>query len=190
MSLIILFMTLLSLTIFGEDNLIGQSGLNEIKVEYITVNDVQKMKFVHCSRDYVDEEYRCQDLSANSYTQLELNKLMSSEKIEAHLKTAGVVVGAIVAGVILYYGGSTVAAAASGSGSAILTLFKTKWGLQILGAISGIGVASSPLWLKKMNPFRQYKQANIFKNRNFIDNDLTVSEEDVLKAADLLSDIL
>jgi hypothetical protein len=164
---------------YADDGLIGESGLNRIKV---TKNSDNEYSFEFCSYENSREEV-CESLSEKTFTEEDLAQIAKSEKTEAWLKTAGVTLGSILV-IGASFAGFVTAAWAVWEGAGVMT--------SVFMAASGAATLS-PLsipFIKKLNPVRQFKQAQVLTKNNFMDSDVTVSEKDVKKAAQLLREIL
>jgi hypothetical protein len=163
------------------DNLIGAHGSNTIKVSKVN----GAYLFQYCAKKE-NGNMSCENISDKTFTQSELNEIAKKELDEAWLKSIGVTAGAAAVLIGLFHVNVMVLAGAALASADLPLLFT-------LGSfVTGSTLVSLPFWkkMKKINPFRQFKQARVLTKRNFIDHDITIDDEDVAKAAQLLKEIL
>jgi hypothetical protein len=177
-NLFIIFSLLFNQHSLFADNLIGEEGNNTIKITNIGTEKNKRYYFEYCEKTK-ESKFDCQPISKKSFTPDQLDQISKSETTEAILKT----IGTAGAAVVLFAVGLFTAPIAASAVGLLGTPFA--FGISYTGLL-----ASSPFWLKKLNPFRQFKQANVLKREDFIKHDVVVNDEDVSKVADLLADIL
>lgn len=167
------------------DNLVGD--LYEIDTKVVSTERGNGVEFRFCSLE--EEHINCDEkepIGNRAFTFEELEEVMTDERNEAKIKLAGAVVGGILLAGVTYL--ATAAVITTGVvwaklGGLSLTTLKT-----IIVSVS-LGVGSVPVWFEKVNPLRQFEQAEILE-KNFINCDDKASDDEVLKTYDLLEDIL
>ncbi|MCB9091712.1 MAG: hypothetical protein H6621_03720 [Halobacteriovoraceae bacterium] len=178
---LILMVSMIAPSFVLADNLEGENGLHRIVVSEDLTGEYT---FYHVYVDEKTHETIKVMLGHQGYTQEELQEIMASEKTEAIIKTSGSLLAAAILATVGFYLGTATAFSAG------FMTFSTRLA-DILYPLAGSGLLGSlPLWFRKLNPIRQFKQANVLKKYNFIEDDVTVSDSEVEKSAELLSEIL
>lgn len=154
-------------------NLKADDYIGQTKKIIVNIKGDQR-SFSYCKTALNKKDEVCRDLGLSKWYGLkELEEISSSERTEAILKSVGSVVAVIGAWYVLIPAAATAGATTSASG------------VLLVGATPTV-----PFWFKKINPIRQFKQADILTNELINDEDISVDDEDIEEMAELLDEIL
>jgi hypothetical protein len=180
------------------ESLISEDNSIKVEVEKVLQKGKVHYRFLLINNDIHPDQVCLGDLlechrtdlgAGHLYTKEEINSILKSEKTEAYIKSVAAGVTAIAAIVGLAYlgvlGGMT---AATSMGAAFFSS-GTYVGTAIGGVLGGFTGLTLPTWFKKLNPWTQFKQANVMSNYNFMDQDIISNREHVLEVAVILHDI-
>lgn len=164
------------------DDLIGSRySIKRIPKEY------DKIAFKLCDTVYGKCNYIGRE---HGYSAVELDTISQYELTEARVKVGGaLLIGAVgfVAGYFTFFVAADALLAADIIGTGALAGEKA----FMFGVFGGAGGAATPLYLKKLNPFHQYDQANVLKTEGIFTNQvLVMNDEDILTTASLMQEIL
>ncbi len=139
-----------------------------------------KIAFKFCS--YLKVPTQCEWIGSRfGYSVSELEKIKSSELLEARLKTGGAVVVGIIGLYVSALGaGSLVLAVGPGASSGELAF--------IFGTILAGG--TTPFWFDRFNPFHQFDQAEVLGAGLLTNEYVEVENQAIFEIKELLSQVL